>query len=130
MSSVENLNLLHCSVNKISTLNLSNLDDLVDLRCSRNSLSTLDLSNNTKIEVLECYQNHLQSLDVTKLTELCKIPGTDNYESLYLSCGLQTYKEGGIIYMKLYITQSQHNNKIFSFDQASNKNINVIVSNT
>ena len=59
------LRYLHCSDNDLSRLDVSMLPDLKSLDCNSNNLKTLDVSNNPKLDNLSCYNNQLTSLDVS-----------------------------------------------------------------
>ena len=65
-----NLIALNCSLNQLTTLDVSNNTALTFMDCSENQLTTLDLSNNTALNVLYCYNNQLTALDVSKNTAL------------------------------------------------------------
>ena len=65
-----NLNALNCSLNQLTTLDVSNNTALTFMDCSENQLTTLDLSKNTALNVLYCYNNQLTALDVSKNTAL------------------------------------------------------------
>ncbi len=71
----QNLNLisLNCSYNQLTNLNLVDNINLINLECYNNELSTLDVTQNTNLEVLECRLNQITSLDISqnfKLTSL------------------------------------------------------------
>jgi Leucine-rich repeat (LRR) protein len=55
---------LHCSLNQLSSLNLSQNTALTYLSCDGNQLTSLDVSANTALTDLWCYGNQLTSLDV------------------------------------------------------------------
>ena len=61
---------LECSINQLSSLDVSNNTALVELHCRENQLTTLDLSNNVLLTYLECWGNDLTSLDVSNNTAL------------------------------------------------------------
>ena len=60
------LQVLNCSGNNLTDLDLSNNTLLRELRCSENNLTSLDLSNNTLLDRLVCANNLLTSLDLTQ----------------------------------------------------------------
>ena len=66
-----NLEMLSCSNNLISSLDISNNTKLggdasvIGLDCSNNLLSSLDVSNNLNLGWLECSNNRLSTLDVS-----------------------------------------------------------------
>src|SRR5574344_42249 len=69
-----NLDTLDCSLNSLTSLDVSKNTKLTYLYCCNNQLTTLDVSKNTKLTALACFGNQLTSLDVSKntsLTSLC-----------------------------------------------------------
>lgn len=70
------LKTLECTNNKLTSLNLSGLSNLVRLSCSSNPLTSLNLSGLTSLTKLVCYGNKLTSLNFDGLTGL-----------EYLDCG-------------------------------------------
>lgn len=71
-----NLELLRCSVNQLTNLDISQNLVLKDLFCDENQLTTLDVSKNQSLETLNCLVNNLTSLDVSQ-----------NHNLLFLYCG-------------------------------------------
>ncbi|MGC9328774.1 MAG: leucine-rich repeat domain-containing protein, partial [Candidatus Hinthialibacter sp.] len=57
-----NLSRLHCSQNKLRSLDLSNNAALEILRCNENRLTELDLSRNFRLKEAYCNQNRIQSI--------------------------------------------------------------------
>ena len=66
---------LNCCFNKLTSLDVSKNTALTKLNCSINELTFLDVSKNTALTKLYCNENQLTSLDVSKNTAL-----------LYLTC--------------------------------------------
>ncbi len=64
------LEILYCSNNSLTELDVSNNSRLYNLRCSENNLTHLDLSANDSLEILFCNQNQLQSINVTRNAKL------------------------------------------------------------
>jgi Leucine-rich repeat (LRR) protein len=64
---------LNCSLNNLTTLDISKNTKLNRLQCSYNKLTTLDVSKNTVLEVLDCYLNDLTILDVSENTKLIEL---------------------------------------------------------
>jgi len=62
----ENITLLECRNNKITSIDISKNAALTELDCSRNQLTSLDVSKNAALTVLDCSGNQLTSLDVSK----------------------------------------------------------------
>jgi len=60
------LQVLNCSVNQLTTLDVSKNIALKNLVCYSNQLTALDVSKNSALEQLTCYSNKLTTLDVTK----------------------------------------------------------------
>ena len=67
---------LYCYINQLTKLDVSKNTELTELDCYGNQLTTLDVSENTALTELECDENQLTSLDVSKNTALT-----------YLICG-------------------------------------------
>ena len=51
---------LHCSGNKLTSLDLSTTVPLVELDCSNNQLTALDVSQNAAVTSLSCYRNQIK----------------------------------------------------------------------
>ena len=51
---------LHCSGNKLTSLDLSTTVPLVELDCSNNQLTALDVSQNAALTSLACYRNQIK----------------------------------------------------------------------
>ena len=51
---------LHCSGNKLTSLDLSTTVPLVELDCSNNQLTALDVSHNAAVTSLTCYRNQIK----------------------------------------------------------------------
>lgn len=69
---------LNCYNNQITSLDVSNNTALSTLNCQDNQLTTLDVSNNTALASFYCYKNQLTSLDVTTNTDLTNLQCQDN----------------------------------------------------
>ena len=69
----KNLTELNCSMNRLTTLDVSKNVALTDLFCSNNSLTALDVSHNAKLTTLSCDFNKLRTFDVSKNTELTSL---------------------------------------------------------
>ena len=59
------LNILNCSSNLITNLDVSQNTALTTLDCGRNQLTSLDVSTNTALTYLACDSNQLEGLDVS-----------------------------------------------------------------
>ena len=64
------LETLDCSMNKLTSLDISSNTELIEFNCAYNSISLLDVSKNTALTTFYCYNNKLISLDVSKNTVL------------------------------------------------------------
>lgn len=56
---------LNCEENNISELDLNSNPALVDLRCNNNSLTSLNISNCQNLTTLSCRDNYLSELDIS-----------------------------------------------------------------
>ena len=80
------LTTLYCNYNPLKSLDLSKNTALTELNCSENQLTSLDLSKNTKLMGLNCDINPLKSLDLSQNTALTQLTCSENQlESLDLS---------------------------------------------
>lgn len=61
---------LTCQGNELSSLDLSSNVNLEILNCSSNELTELGLNSNVNLKTLDCHNNKMTSLDVSKLTKL------------------------------------------------------------
>ncbi|MGZ0015944.1 T9SS type A sorting domain-containing protein [Yeosuana sp. AK3] len=64
LSNNEQIGFLDCSENLLTSLNLGLAPDLYYLICSKNLLTSLDVSNYANLDVLSCEDNKLTSLNV------------------------------------------------------------------
>ena len=67
------LNILRCTDNQLTALDVSENTALTKLNCCFNKLTSLDVSKNTALTILECNANRLTSLDVSKNTALTEL---------------------------------------------------------
>ena len=67
------LQVLDCSINILSGLDVSSNVNLTNLYCVSNQIASLDVSQNTSLTELNCGDNNLTSLDVTQNTSLIKL---------------------------------------------------------
>ena len=68
-----NLTFLNCSINQLTSLDVSTNTMLTSLNCSFNQLTSLDVSTNTMLTSLNCSGNLLTSLDVSTNTMLTSL---------------------------------------------------------
>ena len=64
---------LHCSSNKLTSLDVSSCTALTTLSCYNNQLTSLDVSSCTALTRLDCRSNQLTSLDVSHNTALTRL---------------------------------------------------------
>ncbi|MGN0598694.1 MAG: GBS Bsp-like repeat-containing protein [Oscillospiraceae bacterium] len=74
----KNLTDLNCSMNRISSLDLSLNTALKTLDCSYNKLSALDISKNTALTSLNCENNNITNLNADSNTMLQRLECADN----------------------------------------------------
>ena len=67
------LNILRCTDNQLTALDVSENTALTKLNCCFNKLTSLDVSKNTALTILECNANRLTALDVSKNTALTEL---------------------------------------------------------
>ena len=80
------LEYLYCSINELSALDVSKNPELQYLHCYINNLKALDVSNNTALAVLSCDRNNLTALDVSNNTKLARLECYSNQlTTLYVS---------------------------------------------
>lgn len=60
-----NLDSLRCSMNKLSSIDVSHNLDLIYLNCSSNQLNALDVSHNSELKALYIRRNNLSCIDVS-----------------------------------------------------------------
>ena len=72
------LELLDCSDNKLTVLDLSGNLNLTGMSCANNQITQLNVSRNKRLENLGCYNNKLKSLDVSNNTSLRILNCSDN----------------------------------------------------
>ena len=64
---------LNLYMNPIKTLNVTNQTGLQELDCSYCELTELDVTKNTELRSLQCFGNELTTLDLSKLPELLEM---------------------------------------------------------
>ena len=70
---ITSLNILRCTDNQLTALDVSENTALTKLDCCFNKLTALDVSKNTALTILYCNVNRLTSLDVSKNTALISL---------------------------------------------------------
>ncbi|MBU2926970.1 T9SS type A sorting domain-containing protein [Winogradskyella psychrotolerans] len=108
---------LICSVNDLTSLDVSNITTLTSIRCDNNDLTTLNLSQNTALTNLECFFNDLTSLDLSNNTALTNLRArSNNLTNLDLSNNLAL------------TTIGLFNNQITSLDLSLNSELTYIIA--
>lgn len=101
--SLEKLQLLQCSTNKIAKLDVSKCKNLLIMRCGSNQLTTLDVTANTELAHLFCQANQLTSLDVSTLPNLNSLNmGHNNFDALAtaeIANGLPTHEGASLMFV-------------------------------
>ncbi|MEP6803291.1 MAG: T9SS type A sorting domain-containing protein, partial [Flavobacterium sp.] len=72
------LKTLQCNENKINSLDVSGLINLITLNFGNNQLTSVDLSGLTKLNEIGAYQNKLSELKLTGLTSLVNLSCNNN----------------------------------------------------
>ena len=67
------LDSLVCSINQLTSLDVSRCTALTTLDCGHNQLTSIEVSKNSALKSLGCNYNKLASLDVSKNTALTKL---------------------------------------------------------
>lgn len=66
----QNLKILNCNGNQLTSLNLSSLANLEEIYCNSNDLINLEVANLGQLKTLECSYNILNELDLSALISL------------------------------------------------------------
>ena len=77
-----NLETLSCSVNSLTSLDISQFTELKDLMCGSNSLTSLNSTNNSKLERLSCEYNSISTLDISQNLKLKNLNFANNLVSI------------------------------------------------
>ncbi|CAH1755901.1 1415_t:CDS:10 [Entrophospora sp. SA101] len=67
LSDFTNLEMLDCSYNQLTSLNVNSCQKLKYISCGFNKLTNLDLTNLTQLKIIECNDNHLTKFDYSSL---------------------------------------------------------------
>ncbi|MEW7290840.1 T9SS type A sorting domain-containing protein [Aquimarina sp. 2304DJ70-9] len=78
----ESLEVLNCSNNRLTNIDISQNTQLVEFNCASNLLETLDVSLNISLETLNCSDNRLLILDVSQNDLLRNLDFTSNQVSM------------------------------------------------
>src|SRR5690554_219201 len=110
-----NIIMLHCGINQLTVLDLSNNTVLEELYCYNNLFTSLDVSNNTALEVLSCFGNMFTALDVNNNTAI-RILGCSYNQLTALDVSNNTVLE------ELYC----YNNLLASLDVSNNSDLEIL----
>ena len=94
------LNILWCTDNQLTALDVSENTALTELYCNANQLTSLDVSKNTALTKLYCYNNQLTTLDVNKNTALTDLACKSNQLT-----ALDVSKNTALTYLDCYANQ-------------------------
>jgi hypothetical protein len=121
---------LNCSLNPITTLDVSQNIALTWLTCKLNQLSSLDVSQNTALTYLDCDWNQLTSLDVSlntaltyldcHLNQLTSLNVSQNTALTYLGCHLNQLPSLNVSQNTALTTLSCGGNQFTSLDVSQN----------
>ena len=103
------LEVLNCSNNQLTSLDVSKNTALKTLNCYDNQLTSLDVSKNTALTSLDCNNNKLTSLDVSKNTALTS-----------LSCGGNQLTSLDVSKNTVLTSLTFSNNRLTSLDLSKN----------
>jgi hypothetical protein len=78
VSGLTNMQTFYCNNNQLTSLNVSGLTNLTYLACSNNQLPSLNVSGLTNLQTLYCSNNQLPSFDVSGLTNLTFLACNNN----------------------------------------------------
>ncbi|WP_298894306.1 T9SS type A sorting domain-containing protein [uncultured Psychroserpens sp.] len=78
------LEILNCSNNNLSEIDLSSNTNLLNINCSNNVLSDLTIENSTALIVLDCSGNSINSLDLSANSDLSDLNISNNAFTSFL----------------------------------------------
>ena len=115
---------------QLTSLDVSNNQNLQYLICDHNQLSALDVTHNTKIERLSCHGNQLTSLDLSKnlalgdlscgYNQLTALDVSKNTALFYLSCNKNQLTSLDLSNNTVLETLGFNNNQLTSIDVRNN----------
>ena len=112
------LNILLCTDNQLTALDVSENTALTELDCRFNKLTALDVSKNTALTKLYCNENRLTALDVSKNTAL-----------LYLICVVNQLTSLDVSKNTALTDLNCSNNELTALDVSKNTALTVLRSN-
>lgn len=111
------LTTLYCSINQITSLDLTKNTSLNILDCHYSKLTNIDVTKNTALSYLDCSVNQLSNLDVSKNTALT-----------YLNCGFNELTSLDISENRVLTDLACNFNKLTSLDVSKNPLLTVLIS--
>jgi len=95
---------LHCSNNKITSIDFSKLPNLRVISCEYNELTEIDISNNTLVKGLHCNSNHIKKITFGENTQ--KLKNLNIYDNDLESIDLSTQNFLLDLYKNGYTTRT------------------------
>jgi hypothetical protein len=126
------VNLIDCSFNYLTTLNISNNPALESLDCGGNRLATLNISNNPALESLDCGGNQLATLDVSNNPALTSLDcfgnslfslNVSNDALLELNCNFNELTSLDVSNITGLISLGCAHNKLTTLDVSNNTSL-------
>ena len=99
------LEVLSCSSNSISEINLLNNPEIIELQCGKNPLTIIELPEENKLEKLYCDDTLIKQLDLSKMKYLRELDLDDNNLTT-----LDLSQSAELVYLSVY------NNELESID--------------
>ncbi|MFC4165207.1 T9SS type A sorting domain-containing protein [Epilithonimonas zeae] len=131
-----NLKVLECYNNNLSTLNISNLSNLIEFDCNKNKLTSIDTTQNKKLKNFSCSNNFLTNIDVSENTyleyfscngnQISELNVNQNILLYYLHCNSNLLTQLDLsLNSHLYFIHIG-NNKVSNIDFSQNQNLGEI----
>ncbi len=134
LSGLSALDSVDCSVNRLSSLDVSRNPSLRWLSCSDNWLISLDVSQSSSLEYLACYYNQLPSLDVSHMLSLnslscdnnllTSLDVSRNHALEWLLCGGNQLTSLDVSHNLSLTVLGCHGNQLTSLDVSHNPSLN------
>jgi Leucine-rich repeat (LRR) protein len=110
-----NVTSLCCSVNSLTSLDLSGNTAITNLDCNTNNITSLDVSGNTGLTSLSCGVNKLTALDVSVNTGLT-----------FLACGSNSLKTLDVSHNTLLTELLCYSNQLTALDVSANTELTLL----
>jgi Leucine-rich repeat (LRR) protein len=130
------LELLDCSLNEITKLNLSKNTKLKELRCRNNDIKSLILGKNPNLIYMECYANQITSMDLSNLqglqtlncsvNQLSDLDISKNQDLIILYCESNLLESLDISNNPDLITLECYSNQLKSLDLVKNSALEIL----